>query len=214
VYIYNQYTALNDIITKINNEATANINKFIISDLQNILPLSALLRQNYNDPLLFSILFKTGNDPVVGRRLDNWGIGWNLGYPKEDTAYSTIARGNTFFKILDDYVYVRLNDEFNMNKLDISGKENLAESREPTGGINQYNTKLFLTTFGGYAQTAIMNPISFNPPIAKLDKFSFTLTDTGGTIIDNADCDWNATLQITEMLETANQSSTFITLKS
>ena len=107
-----------------------------------------------------------------------------------------------------------LNDEFNMNKLDISGKENLAESREPTGGVNQYNTKLFLTTFGGYAQTAIMNPISFNPPIAKLDKFSFTLTDTTGAIIDNQDCDWNATLQITEMLETANQSSTFITLKS
>jgi hypothetical protein len=214
VYIYNQYTALNDIITKINNATTANINKFIISDLQNILPPSALLRQNYNDPLLFSMLFKTGNNPIIGQRLDNWGLGWNLGYPKEDTAYSTIARGNTFFKIIDDYVYVRLNDEFNMNKLDISGKENLAESREPTGGINQYNTKLFLTTFGGYAQTAIMNPISFNPPIAKLDKFSFTLTDTGGAIIDNEDCDWNATLQITEMLETANQTSTFITLKS
>ena len=214
VYIYNQYIALNDTIIKINDETTANINKFIISDLQNILPPSALLRQNYNDPLLFSMLFKTGNNPIIGQRLDNWGLGWNLGYPKEDTAYSTIARGNTFFKILDDYVYVRLNDEFNMNKLDISGKENLAESREPTGGVNQYNTKLFLTTFGGYAQTAIMNPISFNPPIAKLDKFSFTLTDTGGAIIDNADCDWNATLQITEMLETANQSSTFITLKS
>ena len=214
VYIYNQYMGLNDTITKINNSAIDNINKFIISDLQNILPASALLRQNYNDPLLFSMLFKTGNNPIIGQRLDNWGIGWNLGYPKEDTAYSTIARGNTFFKILDDYVYVRLNDEFNMNKLDISGKENLAESREPTGGVNQYNTKLFLTTFGGYAQTAIMNPISFNPPIAKLDKFSFTLTDTTGAIIDNQDCDWNATLQITEMLETANQSSTFITLKS
>ena len=214
VYIYNQYMGLNDTITKINNSAIDNINKFIISDLQNILPASALLRQNYNDPLLFSMLFKTGNNPIIGQRLDNWGLGWNLGYPKEDTAYSTIARGNTFFKILDDYVYVRLNDEFNMNKLDISGKENLAESREPTGGVNQYNTKLFLTTFGGYAQTAIMNPISFNPPIAKLDKFSFTLTDTGGAIIDNEDCDWNATLQITEMLETANQTSTFITLKS
>jgi hypothetical protein len=214
VYIYNQYIALNNIITTINDTATANINKFIISDLQNILPPSALLRQNYNDALLFSMLFKTGNNPIIGQRLDNWGLGWNLGYPKEDTIYSTIARGNTFFKILDDYVYVRLNDEFNMNKLDISGKENLAESREPTGGVNQYNTKLFLTTFGGYAQTAIMNPISFNPPIAKLDKFSFTLTDTGGAVIDNQDCDWNATLQITEMLETANQTSTFITLKS
>jgi hypothetical protein len=213
VYIYNQYTALNRLITNINNNALSNINQFIITDLQNILPQSALLRQNYNDPLLFSLLFKSGNNPIIGKQLDNWGIGWNLGYPKEDTVYSTIARGNTFFKILDDYVYVRLNDEFNMNKLDISGKENLAESREPTGGVNQYNTKLFLTTFGGYAQTAIMNPISFNPPIGKLDKFSFTLTDTAGNIIDNKDCDWNATLQITEMLDTATQSSTFINLK-
>jgi hypothetical protein len=214
VYIYNQYMLLNKLITNINNSALSNINQFIITDLQNILPPSALLRQNYNDPLLFSMLFKSGNDPIIGKQLDNWGIGWNLGYPKEDTAYSIIARGNTFFKILDDYVYVRLNDEFNMNKLDISGKENLAESREPTGGVNQYNTKLFLTTFGGYAQTAIMNPISFNPPIGKLDKFSFTLTDTAGNIIDNNDCDWNATLQITEMLDTATQSSTFLNLKA
>ena len=43
-----------------------------------------------------------------------------------------------------------------------------------------------------------MNPISFNPPLGRLDKLIFTWYDVNGTIIDNSDCEWNAVIQIVE----------------
>jgi hypothetical protein len=129
---------------------------------------------------------------------------------KLDTPFLTRHTGNSFFKILDDYVFIKLNDEFQMNRIDTSGKENLAATREPTGMVSKYNTKLLLTTFGGYAQTAINNPIQFNPPLGKLDRISFQLMDTAGNIINNADCEWNASLQITEQMDGPTADSSII----
>ena len=207
---YKKYSALNTIVSAINAEILLNLNKFIATELINILPASALIRQKYTDPLLYSLLFNSGNNYAFSDLEEEWGIGWNLGFLKSDTIFLTRHTGNSFFKILDDYVFIKLNDEFQMNRIDTSGKENLAATREPTGAVSQYNTKLLLTTFGGYAQTAINNPIQFNPPLGKLDRISFQLMDTAGNVIDNADCEWNASLQISEQMETAKAESTII----
>jgi len=207
---YENYNALNAIITAINAAVLSNINKFIATELVNILPPSALGRQKYTDPLLYSLLFNSGNNYAFAGLEEEWGIGWNLGFPKLDTPFLTRHTGDSFFKILEDYVFIKLNNEFHMNRIDTSGKENLAATREPTGGVSQYNTKLLLTTFGGYAQTAINNPIQFNPPLGKLDRISFQLMDTAGNVIDNAECEWNASLQITEQMEGPTADSTAI----
>jgi hypothetical protein len=207
---YQNYSALNAIISSINAAVLSNLNKFIATELINILPPSALSRQKYTDPLLYSLLFSSGNNYAFADLEEEWGIGWNLGFVKLDTGFLTRHTGNSFFKILDDYVFIKLNDEFQMNRIDTSGKENLAATREPTGGVSQYNTKLLLTTFGGYAQTAINNPIQFNPPLGKLDRISFQLMDTAGNIINNADCEWNASLQITEQMDGPTADSTAI----
>jgi len=207
---YQNYSALNAIVSAINAAILVNLNKFIATELVNILPPSALTRQKYTDPLLYSLLFNSGNNYAFSDLEEEWGIGWNLGYLKLDTIFLTRHTGNSFFKILDDYVFIKLNDEFQMNRIDTSGKENLAATREPTGSVSQYNTKLLLTTFGGYAQTAINNPIQFNPPLGKLDRISFQLMDTAGNVIDNADCEWNASLQITEQMEGPTADSTAI----
>lgn len=207
---YKNYQELNTIVSAINATVLSNINNFISTQLKNILPSSALLRQKYTDPLLFSLLFNSGNNYAFAGLEEEWGIGWNLGFPKQDTQFLTIQSGNSFFKILDDYVYIKLNDEFHLNRIDTSGKENLSATREPTGQVGGYNTKLLLTTFGGYAQTAINNPIQFNPPLGKLDRISFQLMDTTGTVISNIDCEWNAALQITEILDQPTIGSSII----
>lgn len=207
---YKSYQALNEIVSAINAATLSNLNNFISTQLKNILPPSALLRQKYTDPLLFSLLFKSGNNYAFANLEEEWGIGWNLGFPKQDTQFLTIQSGNSFFKILDDYVYIKLNDEFHLNRIDTSGKENLSATREPTGQVGGYNTKLLLTTFGGYAQTAINNPIQFNPPLGKLDRISFQLMDTTGSVISNVDCEWNAALQITEVLDQPTIASSII----
>jgi hypothetical protein len=96
---------------------------------------------------------------------------------------------------------LKLNDEFDMNRMDTGAKENLSATLEPTGTLKAYYGKLLLAPFGSYAQTIISNPVSFQLPIPRMEKITFTWTDNLGYTIDNNDCEWNVVLQIVESLE-------------
>ena len=61
---------------------------------------------------------------------------------------------------------------------------------------------MFRAVFGSYAQTIIQNPVYFNPPILKLDKMVFQWFDVVGNQITNAECEWNAAIQIVEEIPT------------
>ena len=102
--------------------------------------------------------------------------------------------------MLDDYLFIKLNDELNLNNIDTSGKENLIATREPTGTTKKYNMKVLLNVFNSFTKTAIMNTITFKQPLQKLDRISLTLMDLGGNIINNANCEWNVSLHITESI--------------
>lgn len=199
--LYSQYNSNNTIITAIQNNITSNLNAFISSNLPYILPSSALTRQRYTDPLLFKIWWKSALTPNFLKLEDEWGLGWNLGYAKEDTPFSTVQNAESFFKIQQDYIYLRLNPEFNINRMDAGGKENYRETREPSGTTNQYYCKLLLTNFGGNSTTFIHNPIIFNPPLNRLTKIQFEWYYPNGTLIDNNDAEWNTTINIVEKVE-------------
>jgi hypothetical protein len=201
---FNTYTSNVQIINTITSNVNANMLSYINTFLTYILPDYAKTRQNYTESITFSILWRSALTPLYLRAEDDWGLGFNLGYAKRDTNYASIHRAESFFKILDDYIYLRLNPEYDMNRMDFGGKENLRETNEPTGSILGYNAKLLLNTFGNYAQTIIQNPVYFNPPLLKLDKLSFVWFDTAGTAITNAECEWNAAIQIVESMPTVN----------
>jgi hypothetical protein len=201
---FNTYNSNVQIINNITASVTNSMQEYINSYLTYILPDYAKTRQNYTESITFSILWRSALTPLYLRAEDDWGLGYNLGYAKQDTPYASIQRAESFFKILDDYIYLKLNSEYDMNRMDFGGKENLAETNEPTGSILGYNAKLLLNTFGNYAQTIIQNPVYFNPPLLKLDKLSFVWFDTAGTAITNAECEWNAAIQIVESLNTVN----------
>jgi hypothetical protein len=129
---------------------------------------------------------------------EQWGMGWNLGFTKADTPYETVHRGDSFFKILDDFINLQMNREFDMNRMDTGAKEKLSATQEPTGFTKAFHGKLLLAPFGSYAQTLVSNPISFYPPLGRMDKLTFTWVDTTGATIDNNDCEWNAVVQIGE----------------
>jgi hypothetical protein len=40
--------------------------------------------------------------------------------------------------------------------------------------------------------------VKFSPPLARLDKLTFTWVDQGGTVLDNDECEWTAVTTITE----------------
>jgi hypothetical protein len=201
---YNLYNSNVQIINTITSNVTASMQSYINTFLTYILPDYAKARQNYTESVTFAILWRSALTPLYLKAEDNWGLGYNLGYAKVDTGYASIHRAESFFKILDDYIYLKLNPEYDMNRMDFGGKENLRETNEPTGSILGYNAKLLLNTFGNYAQTIIQNPVYFNPPLLKLDKLSFTWFDTAGTAITNAECEWNAAIQIVESMPTVS----------
>jgi hypothetical protein len=201
---FNRYNSNVQIINNITNSVTTSMQDYINTYLTYILPDYAKTRQNYTESITFSILWRSSLTPLYLRAEDDWGLGYNLGYAKRDTSYASIHRAESFFKILDDYIYLKLNPEYDMNRMDFGGKENLSQTNEPTGSILGYNAKLLLNTFGNYAQTIIQNPVYFNPPLMRLDKLSFVWYDTAGTAIANAECEWNAAIQIVESMPTVN----------
>jgi hypothetical protein len=226
--LFNLYNSNVQVINTITNSVNSNMFTFINDYLSYVLPDYAKTRQNFTEAITFSILWKSalpggglqqvGQPPsaqqfsgngcaIVPNYLkveEDWGLGYNLGYAKVDTPYATIQRAPSFFKILDDYIYLKLNMEYDMNKMDFGGKENLKETTDSTGQINGYNGKLLLNTFGSYAQTIIQNPVYFNPPILRLEKLTLQWYDTAGALITNTECDWNAAIQFVEDVPTVN----------
>jgi hypothetical protein len=198
VSIYNQYNKQVQLVQTINSNVKAYVTNFIQTDLQNILPASSLNRQRFTDPLTFTILWKSSLYPSYAKLVDNWGMGWNLGYDKVDTPYATVHRAQSFYKILDDFINLQMNREFDMNRMDTGAKENLATTLETTGFTKAFHGKLLLAPFGSYAQTIVSNPITFYPPLGRMDKLTFTWVDVTGATIDNSDCEWNAVVQIVE----------------
>lgn len=206
--IYAGYQSNAAIIDGITNYVNSNLNYFISTQLRYVLPYSALNRTNYTDPLLFSIKWLSSLLPQYAPLLENWGLGYNLGYAKLDTPYTTYHRAESFYKILEDYIYLRLNPEYQMNRLDTTAKENFNITRDATGQIATYHGKLLLADFNQYSRSFISNQVTFNPPIGRLETMYFQWLDNGGTPIDNFDCDWSASVTITESKVRATVGST------
>jgi hypothetical protein len=208
--LYNQYNKQVQLIQNINAAVKSNVEAFIQSDLQYILPATSLNRQRFTDPLTFTILWRSALTKEYLPLEENWGLGWNLGYDKADTPYETVQRAQSFFKILDDFINLRMNPEFDMNRMDTGGKENLGQTLEPTGSTKAFHGKLLLANFGSFAQTFVSNPVSFAPPLGRLDRLSFTWVDITGATINNADCEWNAVIQLVEKKEVAEIGLPFL----
>ena len=195
---YSDFLTASSNLQNIQSNLKKGIADYISSNLQYILPSNAFDRQRFTGPILSQLLWSTILTPIYGVKDDNWGLGWNLGFSKTDTPYSIYHTGDSFFKIQDDFIYLRMNPEFNMNGLDASGKEDYKLSREPNGVTKQYYCKLLLTNFGGNATTFIHQPIAFNPPLIRLIDLRFQWLDSTGAIINNNDAEWDMTINITE----------------
>jgi len=205
----NQYNIINSTInassyitSTVNGYVAQGQSNLITGDLRYIVPAYLANRQRITDPLEFRIPFSTivssSNNGV-----EEYGLGYNLGFEPIDTPFNTVQRATSFFKILDDYIYLRMNPEYNMNRLDISQQENFAQTHDSTAQGQLYNCKLILNNFGTYATTLVQNPVNFNPSIGKLDKLSFSWYDITGTLINNVECEWSGAIQIVEKVDVA-----------
>ena len=209
-----KYKGISDIInsnaptiTSILSKVLEGQSNLITGDLQNILPAYVAARERVTDPLEFKLPFSTIAQ-ASNRTIEEYSIGYNLGFAQADTPFNTIQRAGSFFKILDDYIYMKMNDEYNMNRLDISRQEDFSVSHDTQAESRLYNCKLMLNNFGTYATTLVQNPVLFNPPIGKLDKLSFSWYDVTGAIINNTECEWSGAIQVVESVDLATNDST------
>jgi hypothetical protein len=209
-----KYKGISDIInsnaptiTSILSKVLEGQSNLITGDLRNILPAYVAARERVTDPLEFKLPFSTIAQ-ASNRTIEEYSIGYNLGFAQADTPFNTIQRAGSFFKILDDYIYMKMNDEYNMNRLDISRQEDFSVSHDTQAESRLYNCKLMLNNFGTYATTLVQNPVMFNPPIGKLDKLSFSWYDVTGAIINNSECEWSGAIQVVESMDLATNDST------
>lgn len=197
--LYATFTSNTTILQTVSSNVQIGLNNFIASNLQYIIPIESQVRQRFTDSILFQIQWASILQATYAAKYDQWGLGWNLGFPKEDTVLSTVQSATTFYRIQQDYIYLRLNPEFNINRMDAGGKESYTTTREPTGTTNQYYCKLLLTSFGGNATTFIHNPVTFNPPLFRLTQMEFQWIDSQSNVITNIDAEWDMVVNLTEL---------------
>lgn len=211
--LYNTFITSNSALSSAQTLANTEMEAYITDNYGSILPDYALSRNNFTDPLSFSILFKSALKSPYISEFDQWGLGWNLGFAKVDTPYTTRHVANTFIKIVDDFIYLMLDDSLNLNGVDVSNKEDLSLSRDTFGEKQKYYGKLLLNTFGTFAQTFVQSVKAYPTPLGRVDKLTFRLYDMNHQPIDNDDCEYNIVMEITELVDQI-ESTSLLTLGS
>ena len=211
ITLYNSTIINQQTVNSATTNSLASLTNYVSIRYNGILPLSFLKRSRLSDPIPFQIQFKSSLKAPYLTAFDQWGLGWTLGFNKIDTAYSTQQTASTFIRITDDYIYLRMNEEMDMNTIDTSEKEYISQSQDTFGQSAKYFAKLLLNTFGNYTTTFVQSPKIFNPVLGKLDKLHFQLVDQFGSIINNNDCEFTVTLQVEESIDQLTKSATLDT---
>jgi hypothetical protein len=194
--------------TTVLSTATGRLNEYVVQRYGTVLPTNILNRTRITDPLPVSILFSTMTAQPYASLYDEWGLGWNLGFNKEDTPYLTTLVSRTFIRIFDDYIYLRLNPEMNMNMMGVSAKEDLSLTRDSFAEERKYFAKILLNNFGGFCRAAVQMPKEFNPTLGKYDMLSMQLVDRNGVQINNIDCEYDIVMQVSEVVDAAANTYT------
>ena len=211
ITLYNSTITSQNTVNSVTTNSLASLTNYVAIRYDGILPASFLKRSRLNDPIPFQIQFKSALEGPYKTAFDLWGLGWNLGFNKIDTAFLTQQTASTFIRITDDYIYLRMNEEMDMNTIDTSEKEYISQSQDTFGQSSKYFAKLLLNTFGNYTTTFVQAPKIFNPVLGKLDKLHLQLVDQFGAIINNNDCEFTVTLQVEESIDQLVKSETLET---
>lgn len=163
----------------------------------------------------FSLLFKSKLAIYNQGLYSEWGLGWILGWGGQPTDLSGAASytADHFPRLLDDYIYLQLNEAEHMNEVDHTDVEVTSLTQDSTGQVAHYFGKLLLNHFGCWAQTFIEAPKTFKPVVGRLERLNLTWTDRHGAVLAGADansCDWHMTVRITEIVEVPTATSSLV----
>jgi hypothetical protein len=197
---YSTITSTYAVYTGILSSATGQLNQYITSNYSGILPPNAIGRSQYTAAIPFQLMFSTYLQAQYAPLIDNWGLGWYLGFKKADTFPPRVSvTSDTFIAIVRNYIYLRLNPEYNINSLAVTGKENLAETRESASQLDKYFAKILLNNFGSFSQAAVQLKKTFTPVLGQMETLRCQLVDKNGLQLSSIDCEYDMTLDFTEV---------------
>lgn len=203
----NYYTAIISLysdFTSILSTTQGQLNEYIISRYGSVLPPGITSRNRFTDPLPFQLLLSTTLVAPYTGYYDEWGLGYYLGFNKADRPDQprTTVTSDTFIRIVQDYIYLRINPEQNANTMGVSAKENLAETRESQGEDTKYFSKIILNDFGNYSRTALIQQKQFKPVLGRMETVTCQLVGKNGQQINNTGCEYDMVLELTEVTNT------------
>jgi len=211
--ISNQFS----VYTNILSSTTGLLNAYVTTRYGSILPPGIATRSQYTAAIPFQLLFNYNLQPPYTTQADQWGLGWYLGFPKTTVpVIGPRARvtSDTFIRIVQNYIYLRLNPAYNINTMAVSSKENLSETRESQGMDTQYFTKIILADFANYCRAGVQLQKDFSPVLGKYEVIECQLTDQNGNQLSNTDCDYDMVIQITEVTNAPTTDSSLLGPKS
>lgn len=196
--------------TDILNIAYSQLATYVQTRYSNILPSSIINRTRFTDPLPFSFLFSTKTLPPYSYSPIDWGLGYNIGFNKVDTPSRTTITSDTFIRIVQNYIFLRISPELNLNTMGASGQEMLSECRDSAAQEAKFFSKILLNNFGSFTQTAVQRPKDFNPVLGKYETLTCQLTDKYGNQLNNIDCEYDFVLQIDELSNAPKDTSSLL----
>jgi len=143
------------------------------------------------------------SDAPVSSGQTRWGMGWNLGFAKQNLAGAASYTGETWPRLFDDYAFLQLNMTEQMNDVDHTSPEQVRIWQDSTGQVQHYFGKLLLNNFGCWSQSFVEAPKMFRPPLSRLERINVNWLDCTGQPIGGGaiGCDWHMTVRIIEYVE-------------
>ena len=210
---YSTVTGKYVLYTTILSTTTGLLNEYVTLRYGTILPPGIATRSQYTAPIPFQLLFDYNLKPPYKTQIDEWGLGWYLGFPKLTVPVigpRTRVTSDTFIRIVQNYIYLKLNPAQNVNTMAVSAKENLSETRESQGMDTQYFTKIILNDFASYCRAGVQLQKDFSPVLGKYEVIECYLTDQNGNTLSNTDCDYDMVVQITEVTNVPTTDSSLL----
>ena len=125
--------------------------------------------------------------------------------------FNMLPYNDTTIDIVQDYIYLQLNPEFNMNAVAVSGKEDRSMCLDSAGQESKYFSKIILNDFGNYCRTAVQMPKTFNPVLGKYETLSCQLVDRKGNNISSVDCEYDFVLEVVEIVNGPADTESLLT---
>lgn len=131
--------------------------------------------------------------------------------------YNITSTINAILPPFNNNLFMSINDEMGFNNMDVAMPENYAITNETTGQVKLMFAKIMFSGIGksGESQTLFQNPLVFETPLGKLDRFTFKIYYDDAALTPvwlsnpfvQSETEWNAIINIEEEVAQAGRTS-------